>query len=1034
MMNNRSILNRVPGLQMVSAWATNGTVASAVKNKIASLHKRASSTRTLSMRTLLHRTLLALLLGSVTLGGIAPAGLAPAAAPAAQTAAAAGAAASATGADPEQPQSWLLKWHDPALAHELRGTEVLRRQNEAAVMLVRPAAEGADVQDWLRRLRGLPGVEYVHPNYGVHILALPASEAEAAVAAVPIALPAPKLPALPPATQLAAAAAPQANDPELQKQRYLTQIGATKAWETVREQQELTIAIVDTGVDLDHPDLKDNLVPGANLVSPGEQPDDDNGHGTSVAGVIAAAGNNGIGVSGIVWKAKIMPIKALDNHGDGTEQELGEAILYAVRSGARIIVLSVGLHRYSPYMLDIVHYAESKNVLLVAASGNDGVSLGEKAAVKYPAAYPTVLAVGGAKANNTVDSRSNQGTELDLVAPWDVYTTALGGLYKKEEGTSMAAPQAAAAAALVWARYKNLLPYQIRGLLRQTAKDIGAPGVDSSTGYGMLQIDQAVRATFLPDGFEPNNSKATAARFPLNTQISAVLQGTNDHDWYRIDTPFDGTLTIQYKGLVASEKAVPPVRFTQYTNGVKQSVTDTKLASRSIDIEVPKGQHLIHLELINQSSNDALPYVLTSDFTIKADDYEKNDKADEAFTIQPRTQSITGNFHLTADRDWFSVTFTQSGKLSLALSTNTARIDPGLGLQRAEQQLLVYDDEGEGQTEQSPVITVTPGKYYIRVHNTISSEASPAIGTYKLRMDYTPKYDDPNEPNDKSYEAFMINPDTEYLGVIGSYSDVDWFQFRISNPSIVSMTISGVPNDIALKLQVYDKRMKQLTSAGTGESGKLQSNDDLLLQPGVYYAKLTADEPFDKQYYHVKIKSEELIAGFRDIKDHWAQNDIIALNKSGIINGTGGNRFEPKRAITRAEAVAMVVKAYKPISSNTAQAKRFEDVSANHWADDAIAVAVVQGWIKGFPDGTFKPDQPVTRTEMALIIGYADSVKPQLPLVEPFADVSKTHWSAPMLFAMRLNGQIEGVQTNLFKPKQQASRADFTVLLHRVIT
>ena len=792
---------------------------------------------------------------------------------------------------------------------------------------------------------------------------------------------------------------------------------------------------MDTGVDLDHPDLKENLVQGANLVNPGKPPEDDNGHGTSVAGVIAARGNNGKGVSGIVWNAKIMPIKALDQSGDGTEQELGEAILYAVRSGAKIVVLSVGLHRYSPYMLDIVKYADSKDVLLVAAAGNDGVALGERAAVKYPAAYPTVLAVGGVKSNNTVDARSNRGSELDLVAPWNVYTTALGGLYKKEEGTSMSAPQAAAAAALIWSRYKSLKPYQIRELLRQTAMDIGSSGADSSSGYGVLQIDQAVRAALQSDRFEPNDTQVTAARFPLGTQVSGLLKGTADHDWYRIDTPYDGKLTIQYEGLIASGKIVPPVRLTHYLNGVKQSTADTKLANRSIDLDVKKGQQLIHLELINQSSDDDLPYLLTSTFTIKPDDYEKNDKSYEASTLQPRSQSITGNFHQTADRDWFAVTFTQSGKLSLVLTTNTARIDPGLALQKAGQQLMLYDDEGEGETERSPVITVTPGKYYIRVHNAIASEASPSLGIYTLKMDYTPKYDDPNEPNNKSYEAFMMNAGTEYLGVIGSYADVDWFQYRVANPSIISMAVTGVPGENDLNLQLYDKRMKQLASASTGSSGKLQTKE-LLLQPGVYYVKLLAEAPFDKQYYRLKVKSEELIAGFKDIKGHWAQNQIVALNKKGIINGTGSHRFEPKRAITRAEAVAMVVKAYKPISTGSSPAltKRFNDVSVNHWAYDAIASADSQGWIKGFPGGAFRPDQPITRAEMALIIGYADGVQPRLPISDPFVDVSKTHWSAPMLFAMRINGQIEGVESNRFMPKQQASRADFTVLLYRILT
>ncbi|MCA0757498.1 S8 family serine peptidase [Paenibacillus sp. N4] len=947
----------------------------------------------------------------------------------------------------------------------------------------------------MARLRSTPGVEYVHPNFGVHILrsdasaqnaeaaapdssksaatesaatdAAAAGSGESAQAANQAQTTASSDPAAPdsaasdasgasktayapevaasagsaaPASsdssQIAAAstaATIKANDPELPKQLYLNQIGVPKAWQTARNQTGLTIAIVDTGVDLDHPDLKGNLVPGKNLVDPEAPPEDDNGHGTSVAGIIGAVGNNKLGIAGILWNAKIMPIKALDDRGDGTEQELGEGILYAVRNGAKIVVLSVGLHRYSPYMLDIVEYAESKGVLLVAAAGNDGQSLGSKAAVKYPAAYPTVLAVGGVKANNTADPRSNPGSELDLAAPWNVFTTAVGGLYKKEEGTSMAAPQAAAAAALVWASHKSLKPYQIRELLRQTAKDIGAAGVDRSSGYGVLQVDQAVRASLKPDRFEPNGTSGTASGFPLQTQLSAVLNGASDQDWYAIEVPYDGTLTIRYEGLVPSGKAVPPVRTTHFANGKQQAFSDTKLASRSMDFKVKKGKQLIKLALLNQSAASPLPYKLTSSFTMKADDYEQNDKSYEATTLQPRTQSVTGNFHQTADRDWFAVTFKQGGKLSLTLSANTARIDPGLAVQKAGQQLTLYDDEGEGETENSPVITVTPGKYYIRVHNAISSEASPTIGTYKLEMDYTPIYDDPNEPNDKSYEAFLAKPGTEYVGVIGSYSDTDWFQYRTAAQSIVSLAITGVPADRNLKLTVYDKRMKQLTTASTGASGKLQT-EELRLGADVYYVKLAADAPFDKQYYRLKIKSEELVAGYRDIKNHWAENEIVELNKRGIISGTGESRFEPKRAITRAEAVAMVVKAYKPPASGPAQAKTFKDVKAGHWASDAIKRAVQQGWVKGYPDGSFKPDQPVTRAEMAFIIGYADGIKPKLPVVNPFDDVKRSAWSAPMLFAMKQSGIIEGIEDGLFKPNQKASRADFTVLLHRIIT
>lgn len=982
--------------------------------------KQSATIKYEAWRAQVRRALLTLLLASVALGGIAPAGLARHAAAAPQEAAVAGAAYGDAVAADEQPQSWLLKWSDPALAHELRGTEVLRRQSEAAVDVVRPAGDsGEDAQAWLARLQSEPGVEYVHPNSRVHALALPEAPQTMAASAAPSSAP-------------LAVQKTTVNDPEFAQQPYLAQIGAVRAWETVREQSKLTIAIVDTGIDLDHPDLVKNLVPGANLVNPKLPPNDDNGHGTSVAGVIAAESNNGRGVAGIIWKAKIMPIKALDHRGDGTEEELGDAILYAVKGGAQIVVLSVGLHRYSPYMLDIVEYAESKGVLLVAAAGNDGVSFGAKAAVKYPAAYPTVVAVGGVKPNGMIDPRSNPGPELDVMAPWNVFTTGMGGLYKKEEGTSMAAPQVAAAAGLLWAKYPDLKPYQIRALLRQTTKDIGQAGVDSKSGYGLLQIDKAVHTGLVADAFEPNDDSKTAKRFQLGTSISALLQTGDDEDWYRIDMPHNGTLSIAYRGLAEPGKAVQPVRIYQYFNGQQQLVSDTKLASTSIDIDVKKGAHLIRIELINRYSTLGLPYLLTSSFTMKQDAYEVNDRSYEAYTLKPQTQTVGGNFHQVADRDWYTITFTQSGKLKVGLSTDTARIDPGLAIQRVGDQLLLYDEEGEGQTEQSPVITVAPGKYYIRVHNAISSEASPVIGTYAMKMEYTPKYVDPNEPNDKSYESFMVNPGTEYVGVIGSKSDLDWFQFRVGKASVVSLAVTGVPSSSNLKAEAYDKRMSRLTTSSTGQSGSLQSTE-LMLQPGVYYVKLSASAPFDTQYYRFKIKSEALVEGFRDISNHWAQEEITALSQLGIINGSGDYRFEPKRAITRAEAVAMVVKAYKPNGSVSASQKPFKDVSASHWAYEEIARAVQQGWIKGFPDGSFKANQPITRVEMAVIIGHADGIKPRFPIAAPFTDVSRTHWAAPILTALKADGAIVGVENNQFKPKLQASRAEYSVLLYRLL-
>ncbi|UVI29934.1 S8 family peptidase [Paenibacillus spongiae] len=942
--------------------------------------------------------LAALLLCSAPLSAAAASGTAaaPPEAPSGGPAQRQPAAGTADGAE-EEPHSWLLKWRDPALAKPLRGTRVIHRQAEpAAVDVVRPADPGADTEEWLRRLRETPGVEYVHPNSRVTLLA-----------------------------------AQTTNDPELPKQHYLDQIGAKTAWSTVHDQTNFTIALVDTGVDLDHPDLKDNLVPGTNLVAPGKPPEDDNGHGTSVAGVLAGEGDNGAGISGILWKAKIMPIKALDAGGYGDEERLGDAILYAVKNGARIVVLSVGLYRYSPYLEDIAIYAESKGVLLVAASGNDGLVLGTKAEVKYPAAYPSVLAVAGATPNNKPEPRSNPGSEIDIAAPWNVYTTAVGGGYKKEQGTSMAAPQAAAAAALIWAVHPEYKPYQVRELLRQSAKDIGSAGVDEATGYGLLQVDRAVTATLKIDAYEPNNTREYAKKFPLGTKITGDLRGGGDKDWYIVDAPYDGFLSLQFQGIVASGQAIPPVRMIHYAGDQSKSTKDTKLGNQTVEWKVKKGRNYIQLQLYDKRNKTQLPYLLTTSFRNSPDVYETNDKQYQAFTLMPRTQTLTGNFHQTGDRDWYVVHFENGGTLRVTATPSSVRIDPAIGIQRKGGKLMETDENGEGETEISQEITITPGTYYIRVHNAISSQASPTPAQYVLKMEYRTKYSDPNEPNNKMYEATVIGLGSDYFGVINKKSDLDWYQLRLDSRSIVTLTVKSIPSGVRMKAELYDKRQKLLATLKSERNRTVMMREQLL-DPGVYYVKVTADIPFDRQYYELRMDADKVVSGMRDIDGHWAESPIVQLSSLGIIGGSGSYRFNPDRSITRAEAVSMLARTLSPAAAK-AGPMSFTDVKTGHWANASIMRSVRSGWVGGYVDGTFKPDQPITREEMAVILSRAWELREVRPTRSPFGDVDQKRWSSAALNTMKLKNWVSGYQGNRFMPEETASRAEFAAVLQRAL-
>jgi len=894
---------------------------------------------------------------------------------------------------------WIVKRvSDEQVPPALPDTIVLSRQTETRVEVVRPHP-GTDTNHWLAALRARPDVEYIHRNERVGLLAVESPT----------------------------------NDPGRDKQAYLRQIRAEQAWEHVKEQTALTIALVDTGVDLDHPDLKDNLVEGANLVRPGESPEDDNGHGTSVAGVIAATGNNGIGTTGVLWKAKIMPIKALDEKGYGDENRLGEAILTAISRGAKIVVLSVGLYRYSPYMRDIVQYAESKGVLLVAASGNDGTLLGSKARVKYPAAYPTVLAVSGVKRDGSAEPRSNPGPEIDLAASWHVYTTAIGGGYKQEEGTSMAAPQVAAAAAMVWAKFPTLKPYQVRERLRQTAKDVAPVGRDQASGNGLLQVDTALTAQIKPDAFEPNDTRDASRRLPIGNQVPARLDGGGDTDWYTVQAPFDGTLAIHFQGITAQGVPMPPVRISHYASDRAQGTTDVKIGNKTVEWPVKKGENRIAIAFADSEKTDIIPYLLTAEFRMASDAYEPNDSSVEAFKLPPRTQKVTGSFHQTDDRDWYAITFEQSGALKLSIETDTVRIDPAIMIQRAGQSETYIDEHGDGESEQSEVIAVTPGTYYIRVRNAASSEAQPVVGNYTLAVDVQTRYEDPNEPNDRMYTATPLAEGVDYLGVVGRTGDQDWFQLRLSDPHLVTLTVADIPAARALRIDVTDKTQKVLHTL-QGKKGDEALSFSRAFDAGTYYMKITADQPFDYQYYSLRTVLEPLVAGYRDIDGHWAESVIVALKSKGIAGGTGEYRFNPDRGITRAEAVAMTMRAFDAKKRAAAASLSFTDVPRSHWAYDSISEAASGGIVTGLPNGAFGPSRLITRAEIAVMLARALGLTPIRDGTKAFADLEADHWAAPMLARMKKDGLLGGYPGNTVRPDETASRAEFSAMIYRAIT
>jgi len=293
------------------------------------------------------------------------------------------------------------------------------------------------------------------------------------------------------------------NDPRFSEQLYLSAIKAPGAWDKSLG-AGVVIGLVDSGVDLDHEDLADNILPGGwDFGDKDDDPSDELGHGTQVCGIMAAVQNNGQGISGVAPECKILPLKISQGSTDMfTDETVAEAIIYAVDNGAAIINLSLGWNDEEDHtaVAEAIAYAADKEVTVVAAAGN------RYGPVWFPAKLEKVLAVS---AIDQYDQNvySAYGPELDLVAPGSgstlddfILTTASGGGYTFNKGTSLSAAMVSGVAALLLTEQPHLNGKQVAAYLTGRADDRGDPGRDDLFGYGKVNalatLDPLISAAF----------------------------------------------------------------------------------------------------------------------------------------------------------------------------------------------------------------------------------------------------------------------------------------------------------------------------------------------------------------------------------------------------------------------------------------------------------------------------------------------------------------------------------------------------------
>jgi subtilisin family serine protease len=372
------------------------------------------------------------------------------------------------------------------------------------------------------------------------------------------------------------------NDPLASRQWYLDRIRAFEAWSRIPGLASVKVAIVDSGIDADHPELTDAILDGRSFVGSSWRRDT-NGHGTFVAGMIAATLNNNQGIAGIAFPAQLLVAKVVDSDQTIALEDEARAIRWAVDRGARVINLSFGGVRdprdpgrdtYSPLEAAAIEYAVRNDVLVVAAVGNSDRALDEPwEYASYPAALPHVLGVSAVNRDGTVPNFSNRDPIYnDLAAPGEaIFSTlpraltstaarvacALPGYsdcgpleFRRGEGTSFAAPQVAAAAAVLIAEDPLLQPEQVSALLEGSSFDASPargckrcwPGRDYLTGWGVLDVAAAVESLNSPlpdaDFREPNDE--AGARAPhvwgrKGQKLSATINYWDDQtDLYQV--------------------------------------------------------------------------------------------------------------------------------------------------------------------------------------------------------------------------------------------------------------------------------------------------------------------------------------------------------------------------------------------------------------------------------------------------------------------------------------------------------------------
>jgi serine protease len=549
------------------------------------------------------------------------------------------------------------------------------------------------------------------------------------------------------------------NDPKNSKMYPLSLLQIDKALQLAGK-HSVTVAVIDTGLDMKHPDLQAQLLPSYNAANPAS-PGLKDIHGTHVAGIIGATANNGVGAHGINPNVKILPIDVFNGGWGASDYVIAQGILYAIEKGAKVINMSLGGYFSSPILEDAVKKAIDAGITVVAAAGNEATDM-----YSIPASYEGVISVGATDSQNHLANFSNYGPSVDIVAPGvDVYSTvydpAKGASFAELSGTSMASPVVAGVASLILSKYPNLKPYEVEAILEKTATDLGERGYDLKYANGLVNpvaalqfdikslpkketwTDETILAKAVPlqltdKPFTKTGSFTTPEQIDwmkvdlkAGESVQSVLEGAKDYDYKLI-------LRFYPEGKKQSEK---PINVNETRAGEVEGKLFTAKENGTLVIGVADANG-------NYSTQEKSKYTLTlqKQTTLAADNSTKDnpivieqlpfdsDKSEFApFTFIPEKEG-------EADNDYFTLKVEEPTTVKLNLSP-VPGINSTISVYFAEDFYHSADSDGDEKEEYggpSPIVTANnngSGK-----GETVTFEAQPEM-EYVIEVASEPSLD-----------------------------------------------------------------------------------------------------------------------------------------------------------------------------------------------------------------------------------------------------------------------------------------------------